>query len=116
MSIIGSSGPWLTHNEDYTYNLTCVVFADVTPDVKWIDSDRNVVVSDTAFTVEKAVYKKNVTLKLKFNDLDSSHAGRYSCVSNTTEEVDPPAHNISHWNVTIKRESVKHTSYSYTID
>lgn len=107
--ITGSPGPWHTDNED-TYSLTCVVFADITPDVKWEGPDGNEVVSDNARTVERIVFGQYTVLNLKFNKLDTSHAGRYTCTSNTVDPVKTPSFNSSHWDVTIQRESVNHTS------
>ena len=78
-----------------------------------MDPEGMEVMEDDARSLQKNVSGMYTTLKLTFNKLNTSHAGRYSCNSTT---IDSSTRNSSHWNVTIKRESDKHINYSYTID
>ena len=111
MSISGPPGPWLTDNEN-PYTLTCHAYADdpqeLKQELKWMGPDGNEVVEDEALTVTNPDVSGNfATVKLIFIKPNASHAGTYSCVSSTT--IEPFLGNSTRWNVTIKRESDKHT-------
>ena len=98
VSISGLSSPWLA---GYSYTLTCVVIADVPPEsVKWEYSDK-----DYQLMIPKERLSGNHTnLNLHFNNLRTSQAGRYSCTSQVLGKD-----SVAEWNVTIQRESDKHT-------
>ena len=70
------------------YSLTCVVTADIAPDVKWRDGNNNHI-SDTdnstsVFISEPVVSGRTTRLTLNFNSLRTSHGASYSCLSVTT--------------------------------
>ena len=103
MTISGPLSPWLAGNHSYT--LTCVVIADVIPEVKWIDFTYNLEEKERLTLSGPVVSGSHTTLNLTFHSLRTSQAGRYSCVSKT----DIPASLKSYdWNVTIQCESDKH--------
>ena len=103
MNISGPSSPWLTGD---SYTLICVVVADASPEVKWTDSNGKYLVENEGLTLSGPFVSGNHTiLNLTFENLRTSHAGRYYCVS---DGISVPV-NISDWNVTIQCESDKHT-------
>ena len=103
VSISGPSSPWLAGD---SYTLTCVVIADAPPNVEWIDPSGNYLVEE-GLTFSGPVVSGNCTiLNLTFNYLHTSQAGTYSCVSDPVPSGSEKSYD---WNVTIQRESDKHT-------
>ena len=74
-----------------SYTLTCTVEVVeglvVTPDVKWLDPDNNVVATGGSITVGSPETSGNTTtLTLTFNPLQTSHGGEYTCRAKITIE------------------------------
>ncbi len=65
------------------YTLYCVVYSDITPQVKWMGPDGTVLNGDDDIIIGDPVVMENgtVILPLSFSNLHTSHAGRYSCQS-----------------------------------
>ena len=101
VTIQGSSSPWLAGN---SYTLTCVATTDITPQVKWTDPSGNPVVEGEGLTLSgPAVFGGNTTLRLTFNYLRTSQAGRYSCLSIIAT---PTSVQSEVWDTTVQSESV----------
>ena len=69
-----------------SYSLTCVVTADLPPEVKWRDGDGNEIPYEDeetggVFVEEKVVIGRTTRLTLRFRSLLTSHGGSYSCLS-----------------------------------
>ena len=100
VTIQGSSSPWLAGN---SYTLTCVATTDITPQVKWTDPSGNPVVEGEGLTLSgPAVFGGNTTLRLTFNYLRTSQAGRYSCLSIIAS---PTSVQSEVWDTTVQSES-----------
>jgi hypothetical protein len=68
------------------YSLTCVVTADIAPEVKWRDGNNNQIYSTnrSVFVSRPVVSGRTTRLTLNFNSLRTSHGASYSCLSNIT--------------------------------
>ena len=68
-----------------SYSLTCVVTADLLPEVKWRDGEGNDVLHEAnengGMLVEEEVNGHVTRLTLRFPSLLASHGGTYSCLS-----------------------------------
>ena len=81
--IEGTSNPWVAGRS--SYSLTCVVTADIAPEVKWRDGSNNQISNTNSsvdvFVSELVVSGRTTRLTLNFNSLRTSHGASYSCLS-----------------------------------
>ena len=81
--IKGTSNPWVAGRSGYS--LTCVVTADIAPEVKWRDGSNNQISNTNSsvdvFVSEPVVSERTTHLTLNFNSLRTSHGASYSCLS-----------------------------------
>ncbi len=72
-----------------SYTLYCVVYSDITPQVKWMGPDGSVLVGDDDIIIGDPVVMENgtVVLRLRFSDLRTSQAGQYTCQSVVSNPV-----------------------------
>ncbi len=63
--------------------LYCVVYSDITPQVKWMGPDGTVLIGHGGIIIEEQVVTENGTLilPLRFSSLRTSQAGQYTCRS-----------------------------------
>ena len=84
--IEGTSNPWLASRSGYS--LTCVVTADIVPEIKWRDGNNNQISNTNSsvdiFVSEPVVSGRTTRLTLNFNSLRTSHGASYSCLSVVT--------------------------------
>ncbi len=71
----------LTPGQSHT--LYCVVYSDITPQVKWMGPDGSVLIGDDDIIIGDPVVMENgtVILPLNFSTLHTSQAGQYTCQS-----------------------------------
>ena len=79
MTIFGPSTPTLAGS---MYTLTCTVFADITPQLRWTGPNDNTVSEGEGIILHGPVVSGNkTTYSLTFSYLRTSQAGLYSCLS-----------------------------------
>ena len=89
-----------------TYTLTCTVAKKVmglsrSPDVQWLRSKQVSTVEDTVMT---STY--NITKKIRFSPLKTSHAGSYLCTGNISSPAPPFAVIVNQTgNITLQSKS-----------
>ena len=88
-----------------TYNLTCIVEANVPPTVLWLySSDGTTVTNGSGITVGTQRTTGSTTiLTLSFNPLHTSRGGQYTCQSTT--DTPPSTVNMTR-NVTVQGEYI----------
>ena len=81
--IEGTSNPWVAGRSGYS--LTCVVTADIAPEIKWRDGNNNHISNTNSsvdiFVSEPVISGRTTRLTLNFNSLRTSHGASYSCLS-----------------------------------
>ena len=81
--IEGTSNPWVAGRSGYS--LTCMVTADIAPEIKWRDGNNNPISNTNSsvdiFVSEPVVSGRTTRLILNFNSLRTSHGASYSCLS-----------------------------------
>ena len=65
--------------------MTCTVTAEFIPTVQWLDPYDNVMESSDVSMITVTDGNTTTTLRLHFDPLKTSHAGRYACVSTISE-------------------------------
>ena len=105
--IEGSSNPWVAGRSGYS--LTCVVTADIAPEVKWRDGNSNQISNTNSsadvFVSEAVVNGRTTLLTLNFKLLQTSHGASYSCLSVITA---PSSVQVALRDVTVKSEVKAH--------
>ena len=101
--IEGTSNPWVAGRSGYS--LTCVVTADIAPEVKWRDGNNNQIsnTKSSVFVSEPVVSGRTTRLTLYFNLLRTSHGASYSCLSVIT---DPSSVQVALRDVIVKSEFI----------
>ncbi len=66
-----------------SHTLDCVVYSDISPQVKWMGPDGSVLAEGDDITLGDPVMLENgtVTVSLRFTNLRTSQAGQYTCQS-----------------------------------
>ena len=106
VKIEGPDNPWVADGSNYS--LTCVVTADIAPEVKWRDGDGNQIspsdeASDSISVSEPVVIGKITRLTLNFSSLRTSQGASYSCLSIISI---PSSIQVAVKDVIVKSESV----------
>lgn len=114
ITIEGASNPWLAGRSGYS--LTCVVIADVAPEVQWMDGNNNQIsTTDSAssvFVSEPVISESITRLTLNFSSLRTSHGASYSCLSVITV---PSSVQVSLRDIIVKSEFM-HGSLTLSCD
>ena len=108
--IKGASNPWVAGRSGYS--LTCVVTADIAPEVKWRDGSNNQISNTNSsvdvFVSEPVMSGRTTRLTLNFNSLRTSHGARYSCISVITA---PSSVQVVVRDVIVKSEFMAHDNF-----
>ncbi len=68
-----------------TYIFDCIVESDLTPAVRWMDSNRTSISNSSKFQIEPIKSGLQTILRLTFPDLKTSLGGIYYCESTVIE-------------------------------
>jgi hypothetical protein len=107
VKIEGTSNPWVAGRSGYS--LTCVVTADIAPEITWRDGNSNQITntnsSGDVFVSRPVVSGRTTRLTLNFNSLRTSHGASYSCLSVITV---PSSIQVALRDVIVKSEFMVH--------
>ncbi len=80
-NVVNINAPQMPLTPGQSHTLPCVVYSDITPQVKWIGPDGSVLVRDDDIIIGDPVVTENgtVLLPLSFSNLHTSQAGPYTC-------------------------------------
>ncbi len=82
-NVVNINAPQMPLTPGQSHTLYCVVYSDITPQVKWMGPDGTVLIGDDDIIVGDPVVMENgtVILPLNFSRLRTSQAGQYTCQS-----------------------------------
>ncbi len=82
-NVVNINAPQMPLSPGQSHTLSCVVYSDITPQVKWMGTDGSVLVGDDDINIGDLVVMENgtVVLPLSFSSLRTSQAGTYTCQS-----------------------------------